>query len=87
MKPKRFCKILDSEKYGQILVRLDTNDEGDPCVTITVNACDMYVSSILSGFKDDVTDERLLEVLDSLNLEQCEPFAKKITEMLSESGF
>ncbi|WP_417764668.1 hypothetical protein [Shewanella chilikensis] len=83
MNSKRFCKILESKKYGQILVRLDTNDEGEPCLVMTININDMYVSNSVSGFKDDVTDEQLLECLDDIGMKECESFANQIDEMLN----
>lgn len=29
---EKFAKLFEDEKYGQIVVLLDTDDEGDPCV-------------------------------------------------------
>lgn len=34
MKP--FCKLFDSATYGQILVRADTDDDGDPALIVSV---------------------------------------------------
>lgn len=81
---KRFCKIYESKDYGQILVRLDTNDDGEPCMTMTMNINDMYVSNSISGFNDDVTDEQLLECLDEIGEKELESFASQIDKMLND---
>ncbi|CAM0045893.1 hypothetical protein VPHK392_0047 [Vibrio phage K392] len=82
--PKRFCRIHESDKYGQILLRLDTNYDGEPCITMTVNSNDMYVSNSISGFNDDITDKQLLECLDGISNENLEEFASRINNMLGE---
>lgn len=32
MATENFAKLFDDEEYGQILVMIDENDDGDPCV-------------------------------------------------------
>lgn len=85
MKPKRFCRIIESEEFGQILIRLDSGDNGGATLIMTVNMFDMYVSSI-TEFKEGTSESELLNRLDSITTEQCEAFAKSVSEIWKDDG-
>lgn len=53
MNSKPFAKIFDTEKYGQVLVRMDTDDDGQPCICHTVNMNDMYITSTVSLMENE----------------------------------
>lgn len=48
-----FAKLFDHEKYGQLLVKLDTDNEGDPEVRTYFKPKGLGVCSVAAGFKDD----------------------------------
>jgi hypothetical protein len=50
---KAYCKLFETEKYGQILVMNDTVDDGRPAVKVLFNLSgDFGVCSIDAIFKD-----------------------------------
>lgn len=81
---RRFCKIYESKNYGQILARLDSNENDEPCIVLTININDMYISSSISGFDDDITEEKLLELLDEIRGEELEDYAINMNKALNE---
>ena len=49
-----FCKIFQSDEYGQILVVNDTNDDGRPSVQVKFNALSQFgICSIDAVFNDN----------------------------------
>lgn len=47
-----FAKLYESKEYGQVLVMLDTGDDGTPCVSFYAEPEGFGVCSISSKFKD-----------------------------------
>ena len=48
-----FCKILDCEVNGQILIKIDTNDDDKPEVRVYFEPADLGVCSIAFSFDGD----------------------------------
>ena len=72
-----FARIFDSEKFGQILVQADQNDDGDPCITIKCDTHPEYLNptQVVLSFGED-TDQ--FAKLAEFTAEQAEAFAAGI---------
>lgn len=72
-----FARIFQSEKFGQILVQADQDDEGNPCITVK---CDTHPdhlnpTQIKLSFDED-TDQ--FAKLNEFTAEHAEQFAAGI---------
>lgn len=79
-----FCKVFNSEEFGQILVMKDTREDGCPTV---------FVKLIPEGFglcgpdfaftdnDDDVAWENVDKLFDKIDFEKAEALAKEVCEM------
>lgn len=47
-----FAKLFETEKFGQILVVADTNDEGDPAVVVSVMPPGLGVCAVKLCYPD-----------------------------------
>lgn len=47
-----FCKVLNHDKYGQVLIVLDTDDESRPSVKFSMAPEGLGVCSVTSSFRD-----------------------------------
>ncbi len=80
-----FCKLFNSEKYGQILAIADTDEQGYPSVQFKFQPKDLGVCGICSSFKDDDEDEAWYKVdlyFNSLDLPKAEELVGKIIDNL-----
>jgi len=50
---EKFCKLFESETHGQILVKLDRNEEGNPEVRLFVSPEGLGVCSLAAWYSDD----------------------------------
>ena len=73
-----FAKIFESETLGQILVMKDTNDDGDPCVTVMFDhqLCgtedtEIFLGLIKTHFGFD-DDEKRDSVFDRVDIGKAE---------------
>ena len=66
MKPENFAKLFEDEKYGQILVMLDTNENGEPCVKIMAQPPGLGVCAFALSFKDE---EDAQDTFDHIEIE------------------
>lgn len=86
---RTFARIFDSEKFGQILVQADTNDDGDPCITVKCDTHPEHLSPTQVGvsFGEDVDQFAKLAEFTS---EQAEAFAaaifKQADQFVGQSG-
>ncbi len=48
----KFCKVYETEEYGQIVVQLDESQEGEPEVKLSFRTPLGGVSSVRIGFED-----------------------------------
>lgn len=48
----KFAKLYEYEDIGQVLVMLDTNDDGDPSLNVYFNPEDMGVCCLAASFED-----------------------------------
>ncbi len=64
---ERFAKLFEDEKYGQILVLLDTDDDGDPCVKFMGKPPGLGICAVSLGFGSE-DDAR--EVFDHIEHQQ-----------------
>ena len=76
-----FAKMFTSDKFGQFVAMVDTNDESDPAILIYGKPEDLGVCSVGIGFPD--TDEgwdNRDSVFADLTLDQVETIAKPMFE-------
>ena len=78
-----FAKIFESDKYGQLVVMKDQNDDGDPCVKFYydpgvdgISIC----SSVLSAKKEEYRDK----LFDRVDLEMAETAVGKVIKFLKD---
>lgn len=66
MTHKQFCRIFETEEYGQILIVADTHEEtGNPAILVSVVPPDLGVCTVCISFKDsdegwDARDDALV---------------------------
>lgn len=82
MSNEKWCKIFDTEKHGQILIQLGSNDDGELNVRTTFE-CTMGQISLTVGIKecdDDIEKQaRLFAHIDEATA--IESVSKLMTEM------
>lgn len=81
---EKFCKLFESEKFGQILVMKDTRDDGAPAVFVKFIPQGMGVCGPDYAFNDDNEDDawdKVDKLFDSITLESCEKIAAEVTMM------
>ncbi len=81
---KDFCKLFKSEKYGQILVIADINEEGHPSVMVKLVPEGMGICGPTYAFTDSDEDaawDKVDKVFESFNLEKAESVAKDLSEI------
>ena len=84
-----FCKIFESKTYGQILVKLDIDDESYREVSFSFNPekighgglgiCECAVK--FKGQDEDQQHENSRKYFDEVNLEFAEAYVKQIADM------
>lgn len=83
-----FCKVFRHEKYGQILAKIDANDDGIPEVRWYVQPPDLGVCTIAVSFTDDdegwALADKAFEKSD--DLEFCAARLAPIFKMFEESA-
>ncbi len=80
-----FCKIVESEKFGQFLIQKKVDGDDFPCVEITFLIGEIRARPEYS-FKDEDEDEAWSKVdktFDGLNVETCEAIAEDIANTVS----
>jgi len=71
---KDFAKLFTSQTYGQILVVIEENDKGNPCIRFTTQPKNMGLCSVSMGGSDDSDEvwDKLEEVFDAINQDAAE---------------
>ena len=84
-----FAKIFESKTCGQILVTKDTNDDGDPCVTVMfdhqgdgMENAEIFLGLIKTHFGFD-SDEKRDSVFDRIDIGKAESVVRST---LREAG-
>lgn len=73
-----FAKIFDSSKYGQILAKRDTNDEGAPELRIFFEPPQLGVCSVALNFPDtDAGYDLAQEALERMDAGRAESLVSK----------
>jgi len=79
-----FAKLYETEQHGQILVVIDTNDDGSPSVTISVEPEGMGVCSLGPSWKDtDVGWSSAEKLFNDMTEDMAITFADEIFSQLS----
>lgn len=79
---KDFCKIFNSETYGQILVTVGTDDRGTPSVSVMSNPEGCGVCAVSLKFKDEdetLAWEKADKAFEKFDLQYAESMAEKLT--------
>lgn len=80
-----FAKIFNSEKMGQLLVKLDSCEDSNPEVRFYFNPPHMGVCSQAYGFNDDVEGwERAETLFNDVDLDMVEKVLSESWKMACE---
>lgn len=80
-----FAKIFESEKYGQILVKIDSDDNHDPEVRVYVEPPELGVCSVALSVKnedEDVAWSKAEELFQKLEIDEAEKMASRVFELI-----
>jgi hypothetical protein len=82
---KDFCRIFNHPTRGQMVALLGTNEDGNPCLSLSVRPPELGVCSIqLARDNDEPEDYELMqEALDSLTLDMVTGFTLGLFNFLS----
>lgn len=84
--PDQFCKIFESKDFGQILVIKDSNEDGNPAVSVKFIPDGFGLCGPDYAFTDEdeyVAWEKVDKLFDGIDLGKAESIAKEISEMTS----
>lgn len=79
-----FCKLFNSDKYGQILVIADTNSEGHPSVCVKLVPEGMGICSPEYSFTNEdesVAWDKVDKLFESFDLAMAEKIAEEICDV------
>lgn len=80
---KKFCKVFDSDKFGQILVQRDQNDDGEEVLAFTVdthpNDCAPTKVSLSLNPGIDVSEK-----LEGITAQEAEAMAEAIYKQVED---
>lgn len=80
---EKFCKLFETEEYGQILVKLDMNTEDSPEVRIYFQPEDLGVCSVaLTHDDNDEGWERAEKSFNSVDEEKAKTIVGKLVVAL-----
>ena len=88
----KFAKLFESEKYGQILARKTTDEDGAPYLAVTfVPSFEIFpnCSEATSGFTyndDDNGWSELDRAFDEFDLEMGEAVVESVTKSFNKNG-
>jgi hypothetical protein len=84
MKKQKWCKILESEKYGDILVVADTSEDGYPSVSVKMVPEGLGICGPNYEFTDEDENkawEKVDKLFSRIDIEKAESIAKELHEM------
>jgi hypothetical protein len=64
MTTEKFAKLFEDEKYGQILVIRDTDDEGEPCVKVMAQPHGLGICAVSLAFSNDEDAQATFERME-----------------------
>ena len=73
-----FAKLYETEEYGQILVKIDTNDETNPEIRYFFEPKNLGVCSVATAFKDD--SDKSWDSAELIFNDVCEKKAKAVVK-------
>lgn len=79
-----FCKVFNSEKYGQILAIADTNDEGYPALIVKLQPKGMGICGPEYKFTDSDEQEawrKVDKLFDDFNIDKAEKIAEELNKI------
>jgi len=82
MATPNFAKLFEDEKYGQILVMLDTNDDGDPCVKFMAQPPGLGICATSLSFSEE---EHAHEAFERVQHDQARAGVAGLWEFSSEA--
>jgi hypothetical protein len=82
----KFAKLFESEKYGQLVVILQSADEGNPEIRLFFKPSGLGVCSIAASFKDDSEQswESCEKIFNDFTIETAEGMAAQAAMELEE---
>lgn len=60
-----WCRIVEIDNIGQVLIRKDHGDEQEPLISIEVLHCGIFAACKLGYDDDESRDKAFLELFDS----------------------
>ena len=81
---EKFCKIFESEEYGQILVIKDTNEKHQPQVSVKFIPQGLGVCGPDFAFSDEdesVAWDKVDRLFNNIGLDEAESLAKETYDM------
>lgn len=84
---KKFAKLFESEKHGQLVVIKQTDDDGSPEIRLFVLPDGLGVCSVAVGFKDDSEQscDACEEIFEQFDMEAAESVAEATIARLAKS--
>lgn len=82
MATRKFAKLFHDEKYGQILVMLDTNDEDERCVKFMAQPPGLGICATSVSFRRDADAQA---TFDGVTIEQARAGAAELWKFSSEA--
>ena len=84
----KFCKVFDSEKWGQLVVMRKNDDDGDPCLAVYADLRDLVPGATVSvatvSVGGDPSDEQMLSALEKVDLTGAEELADSMFGVLMD---
>ncbi len=81
-----FAKLFDSAKYGQLVLMLDTDDDGEPKISVYAKPPELGVCNAGLTFAGESGEENAQAVFCAMELEDAEKLAGAIFEMARRHG-
>lgn len=84
---KKFAKLFESEKYGQLVVIKQTDDDGLPEVRLFLLPENLGVCSIAISFVDDSEKscDECRRIFEEFDMEKAESMAQQVVNYITPS--
>lgn len=82
MATEKFAKLFEDEKYGQILVLRDRNDDDEPCVKVMALPPGLGICAISLAFKNE---DHAQATFERMELEQARAGVADLWKFSSEA--
>ena len=83
---RKFAKIFDTESFGQLLIVNDQNDDGEPCIKVSFDACDydLGICDMTLSDKSGNDQESIDDSFESIDQEKAESIANGLRAQFNE---